>query len=490
MHKQKKRYSFTELYTLLLSISVGFFVLVLSLTNLVSTDVFAQNIPNLTSSTQSTSLNQIELLDQSARDAQINTLNESQIRGIIREIESDITTLQSEADKEKTKINEITQTLDNLNQLKLEQEGDQEIINNLDSEISKNKLELVEAEANIIILNNKIKSKQELLAITNQRLTKIRSEAEEASRSLQKEAIDIFSRYSFYFGLILVYFALLQLFRKMIDKFVQKNLIKSSLILIINSLFIIATVVTLFIAFIGNLSYLLASLGVISAALVVALQDFVSSIFAFFWIRIKKLYKVKDVISVNTGNTGAVAGIVINIGLLRTELREIESVDPFSVERQTGRVVSMPNNTILRAPVINYTLDNRILWHSMTLVVTFESNYILAKELILGAIKSQFRYALDHKDTFLDSTYNVENLYAPKVYMHIGNNGPTFTIWFASRFGSYNEVRESISMEILKSFSTHGIDLAYNTNRVIATPKNPEDTSTIAFQQLGLLEPS
>jgi len=306
--------------------------------------------------------------------------------------------------------------------------------------------------------------------------------------SLQSQLIDIFSRYSFYFGLILIYFALQQLLNAIVDRFVKAEIARDIIKFLITFVIIAATVVTLLIAFVGNLTYLLTGLGVISAALVVALQDFVSSLFAFFWIKLRRIYKISDVIDINTGSTGIVTGVVLDIGIFRTTLKELYGEGELNAERSSGRTVSVPNNVILKAPVVNYTHDNRILWHVMSIIITFESDFEMAKKHIENILKKQFSYALDHKDQLLDDAYNLEYVYAPKVFMSIAGSGPQFDIWFAARYGHYREVRESISGAILHSFRTHGIDLAYTTTRIIATPKKDNDNSTIAFYNHGIFD--
>jgi small-conductance mechanosensitive channel len=478
MIKQKR----TQIYQIILTSLCGI-ILCLGLFQPVT--VFAQNGVPSVPQIESDTLTDIELLDEQAQDRQIASLNERQLRDLKQELETENITLEQEILTLLNQRDELVNTLERLQQLKDSTDTD-EFIANLDSEISTAQTELAALETVLARKESREIANTNTINRIEDQLDTLSQEIEQDTSTLQSQIFELFSKYSFYFGLIIVYFAVQQLLNILTDRFIKSEIARDVIKFIITAIVIIATILTLLLAFIGNLTYLLTGLGVISAALVVALQDFVSSMFAFFWIKLRRIYKNRDVIDLNTGSTGTVTGIVMTVGIFRTSLKELYGEGELNAERSSGRIVSVPNNIILKTPVTNYTQDNRILWHVMSVTITFESDFEEAREQLENIVNKQFKYALDHRDQLLDDAFNLEYVYAPKVFMNIAGSGPQFDIWFAARYGHYREVREELSAAILHSFRTHGIDLAYNTTRIIPTPKRENDESTIAFHNQGI----
>lgn len=430
-------------------------------------------------------LTDIELIDEIAQDLQINQLNERELRDLIQSLQTDLVQIERDIltlnGTKTTTSNSITR----LEELKNDPNANTA---QLDDEIASLQSELTIVEADLVKKESRKEADLATIDQATDRLNQITTANNSDSLDLRSQVIEVFTRYSFYFGLIFIYFMVLQVAYILAERFITSEIAQDVVKFIATFIVAVLTVITLLIAFVGNLTYLLTGLGVISAALVVALQDFVSSLFAFFWIKIKGIYKNRDVIDINTGDTGIVTGIVTNVGVFRTTLKELYGEGELNAERSSGRIVSVPNSVILKAPVINYTHDNRILWHVMNVTITFESDFEEAKKQLEHIVQKQFKFAVDHKDQFLDDAYNLEYIYHPKVFMSIAGDGPQFDIWFATRYGKYREVREEMSGEILKAFNAHGIDLAYGTTRIIPTMHQDNKNGTIAFHTPGIID--
>src|ERR1700689_5224261 len=95
----------------------------------------------------------------------------------------------------------------------------------------------------------------------------------------------------------------------------------------------------------GRLSF---AIGVIGAGVAVALQDVVASVAGAFSIGFSKLYAVGDRVQI-----GDTLGDVIDIGLLRTTL--METGNWVNRDSYNGRLVRLPNSTVLKVPVFNYS---------------------------------------------------------------------------------------------------------------------------------------
>jgi small-conductance mechanosensitive channel len=123
----------------------------------------------------------------------------------------------------------------------------------------------------------------------------------------------------------------------------------------------------------GRLSF---AIGVIGAGVAVALQDVVASIAGAFSIGFSRLYAVGDRVQI-----GDTLGDVIDIGLLRTTL--METGNWVNRDSYNGRVVRLPNSTVLKVPVFNYSQGFRFVWDQIKVVFSVTSDCQLAKEMLL-----------------------------------------------------------------------------------------------------------
>ena len=100
----------------------------------------------------------------------------------------------------------------------------------------------------------------------------------------------------------------------------------------------------------GRLSF---AFGVAGAGVAVALPDMLASIAGAFSIGFSKLYAVGDRVQI-----GDTRGDVIDIGLLRTTL--LETGNWVSRDLYNGRIVRIPNSTVLKGSVFNYSQGFRL----------------------------------------------------------------------------------------------------------------------------------
>lgn len=123
----------------------------------------------------------------------------------------------------------------------------------------------------------------------------------------------------------------------------------------------------------GRLSF---AIGVIGAGVAVALQDVVASIAGAFSIGFSKLYGVGDRVQI-----GDTLGDVIDIGLLRTTL--METGNWVSRDVYNGRLVRIPNSTVLKVSVFNYSQGFRFVWDEIKVLFSVTSDCQLAREMLL-----------------------------------------------------------------------------------------------------------
>ena len=127
----------------------------------------------------------------------------------------------------------------------------------------------------------------------------------------------------------------------------------------------------------GRLSF---AFGVVGAGVAVALQDVLASIAGAFSIGFSKLYAVGDRVQI-----GDTRGDVIDIGLLRTTL--LETGNWVSRDLYNGRIVRIPNSTVLKGSVFNYSQGFRFIWDEIKVLFTTTSDCQLAREMLLRVAK-------------------------------------------------------------------------------------------------------
>lgn len=123
---------------------------------------------------------------------------------------------------------------------------------------------------------------------------------------------------------------------------------------------------------VGDIRALLGSLGLVGLALSWALQTPIESMSGWLLNSFQGYYRVGDRIAV-----GDVFGDVYRIDLLTTTVWEIGSPDRpgfVHAEQPTGRLITFPNNEVLRGSIVNLTRDFPYVWDELVVSVGNESD--------------------------------------------------------------------------------------------------------------------
>lgn len=241
--------------------------------------------------------------------------------------------------------------------------------------------------------------------------------------------------------------------------------------LVLTILTIVLTIFTLVVAFVDNLSIFFGSISVLSAALVFALQDFVSCFFAWIYVEMSEQYEVGDIILFTT-ETRQVYGVVTEKGMFRTRIAERLGGITLDREMPTGRTITFPNNYIFKHSLTNITKNHFLLMHNFTVCVPFESDEKLANSVLQRVLQDKFNQLLKKPDRYFDSQVMDLSSYIPKVYRSIDDSGIAFTVWFGCRTGRLRTVMDEYSMAILEAFREQKIKIAHTTYRIINKQEN------------------
>ncbi len=116
-------------------------------------------------------------------------------------------------------------------------------------------------------------------------------------------------------------------------------------------------------------------LGLASAGVAVAMHDTIANISGWIFIMLRQPFKVGDRIQI-----GETAGDVIDLRLFQFSMVEIGNwVD---ADQSTGRIIHIPNSKVLREPLANYQIGFEYIWNEIPVLITFESNWRKAKQLL------------------------------------------------------------------------------------------------------------
>jgi small-conductance mechanosensitive channel len=208
---------------------------------------------------------------------------------------------------------------------------------------------------------------------------------------------------------------------------------------------------------------LLKFLGILSAGLAIALKEPLSNFAGWAFIIWRRPFEVGDRVQI-----GPHAGDVIDLGLFQFTLNEIGAwVD---ADQSSGRIIHIPNGKVFTDPVANYNKGFRYIWNEVPVVVTFESDWRKAKQ-ILGkiAVKHAEHLTQQAEQELLAASQqyliNYRKL-TPIVYTKVVNDGVQLTIRYLIEPRKRRGTEHAIWEEILMEFAAApDIDLAYHTTR-------------------------
>ena len=203
--------------------------------------------------------------------------------------------------------------------------------------------------------------------------------------------------------------------------------------------------------------------GLISAGLAIALQDLIKDMAGWIFILTRTPFKVGDRVQI-----GQHAGDVIDIRLFQFTLNEIGNW--VNADQSTGRIIHIPNSVVFTDPLSNYTRGFEYIWHEIPVMVTFESDWKKAKQLLLHIVMElhgdfaanagkKLRRAARHYMIYYKTV-------TPTVYTSVADSGVVLTIRYLTDPRRRRGTAQAVWEAILEEFAKHpDIDFAYPTQR-------------------------
>jgi hypothetical protein len=183
-------------------------------------------------------------------------------------------------------------------------------------------------------------------------------------------------------------FVLAEVWRRAVLKFAHEPRRRYQLLLVRKIVMWVAIIVIVGLSFVTEISTFATFAGLLTAGLAVAMQSVLVSVVGYFFLIGKYGIRVGDRIQI-----GTVVGEVIDLGLVRMHLMELNTQGPLG---PTGRVVAFANLIVFQASggLFKQIPGVNISWHEMTLTLPVVKDYAALKEKLLAAVSvvsSQYR---------------------------------------------------------------------------------------------------
>jgi small-conductance mechanosensitive channel len=213
-------------------------------------------------------------------------------------------------------------------------------------------------------------------------------------------------------------------------------------------------------------------LGLLTAGLAIALQDPITDIVGWLFIIWRQPFEVGDRIEI-----GEHAGDVIDIRFFQFTILEIGNW--VEADQSTGRMLHVPNKLIFSDSLANYTTGFSYIWHEIPVLVTFESDWRKAKEILLAIANRQ---AGDISEDVRRQVREAARRYmisyghlTPIVYTKVLDSGVRLTMRYTCDPRQRRMTEEKIWEEILAAFAAEPtIEFAYPTQRIFYQPPDAD----------------
>ncbi len=209
-------------------------------------------------------------------------------------------------------------------------------------------------------------------------------------------------------------------------------------------------------------------LGLVSAGLAIALKDLVISLAGWVFIIWRQPFKLGDRIQ-----CGEHSGDVIDIGLFQFTMLEIGNW--VEADQSTGRIIQIPNGSIFSVPVANYTRGFQYIWNEIPVLVTFESNWERARDLLKSIIHEHGPNLSKGAQEEIKKASSEFMIFYPTldpiVYTNVQESGILLTIRYICHPRQRRGTEGDLWSAILREFSRcDDIDFAYPTRRFYNHP--------------------
>jgi len=204
-------------------------------------------------------------------------------------------------------------------------------------------------------------------------------------------------------------------------------------------------------------------LGLLVAGLAIAMKDIITNVVGWVFLIWVSPFDIGDRIQI-----GDLAGDVVDKSIFHITIMEIGNwVD---ADQSTGRVIKIPNSYVFTQPLANYSKGFEYIWNEIPVLVTFESDWKKAKEILLEIARKHSEDLSSSAEEKIREASSRFLIYytklTPIVYTSVRDSGVLLTVRYLCEPRRRRGIEERIWEDILGAFAEQGnIDFAYPTTR-------------------------
>jgi small-conductance mechanosensitive channel len=204
-------------------------------------------------------------------------------------------------------------------------------------------------------------------------------------------------------------------------------------------------------------------LGLLSAGVAIALKDILVNLAGWVFLMWRRPFALGDRVQI-----GQHAGDVIDVGLFQFTLNEIGNW--VQADQSTGRIMHIPNGKVLTEVIANYGEGFQYIWNEIPVLITFESDWEKAKQLLLDIVRRDSEEIARQAERSVRETSRKFMIFyttlTPTVYTSVHESGVLLTLRYLCEPRRRRVTEQEIWEDILREFAKHeDIDLAYKTSR-------------------------
>jgi small-conductance mechanosensitive channel len=204
-------------------------------------------------------------------------------------------------------------------------------------------------------------------------------------------------------------------------------------------------------------------LGLVSAGLTIALQTPITNLAGWVFIMWRRPFDVGDRIEI-----GQTRGDVIDQRIFMFTMMEIGNwVD---ADQSTGRIIHVPNGKVFSEPLANYSKGFQYIWNEIDVLITFESNWKKAKEILQQIATKHAEHLTSEAEKRVKEAAKKFMIFyrtlTPTVYTSVRDCGVFLSIRYLCEPRRRRGTEQAIWEDILDAFAKcDDIDFAYPTQR-------------------------
>ena len=279
-------------------------------------------------------------------------------------------------------------------------------------------------------------------------------------------------------AIILFFIFLLLLIKYFVKKYMSDNENFYAINKALNISFVSILILTLLLAYIENVSYLVTILGFASAGIAIAMKDWFMSLMGWATIVIGGSIHVGDRVRFVREGVEYV-GDIVDISVLRMTMHEDINLTSYMTNRRAGRMIFIPNNYIFTDMIANYSHAGlKTVWDGIDFVITFDSDAHKASQIAKEITK---KYSKGYTEITrkqlnkLRSKYGMRNTNVePRIFTHIEPYGLKISAWYLTNSFATMTLRSTISIEIISRIQEEEkIQLAFPTQSIYVDKNVP-----------------